>query len=231
MLTYQKFKESLSIYPSLIFLIIANLSILAYIILNKATAMEILLIYWMESAVIGFFNVLKMGIAGWGLNPKEHIGNIILKIFLIPFFIVHYGIFMIVHFIFIIVITSINDKGQTGPILSNLLTALGAIAIPILILLISHGYSFIYNFILKEEYKNANPHELMGQPYIRVIVMHLVIIFGTIISGLLMKYYPNLTFQIGLIMLFILLKTIADIIAHIKERRKMEVHMSNEIKN
>ncbi len=228
MINYDKFMESLSDYPSLIALLLSNFSIILFVLFFKATTMEILLIYWMESAIIGFYNVLKMAIAGWSSDSKENSINIVMKLFLIPFFIVHYGGFMVGHFIFIMVITSINTTGQPSSVLGNLLATLWIIAIPVLILLISHGYSFVYNFLLNKEYKNANLQQLKGQPYSRVVVMHLVIILGVIISTVLMAFFKNLTVQTGIVIFFIVAKTIADVKAHIKERKKMKVPMSSQ---
>ena len=55
-------------------------------------AFYIVLLYWTENIVVGFYNVLKIVFAGVS-QPAAHLG----KLFLIPFFIVHYGGFTAVH--------------------------------------------------------------------------------------------------------------------------------------
>jgi hypothetical protein len=49
-------------------------------------AFYIVLLYWAENVVIGFYNVLKMAFAT-ASHPAAYVG----KLFLIPFFVVHYG--------------------------------------------------------------------------------------------------------------------------------------------
>ncbi len=98
---------------SLIFLIISNLIPIFGILFLKWDIFYMLFYYWLESAVIGFFTIIKMATAQGtpqgtipkNLNAKsEKYTRITLKSFLIPFFILHFGAFMFVHLVFIIAI-------------------------------------------------------------------------------------------------------------------------------
>ena len=71
-------------------LVAANLVPLAGALFLGWDLAAIMLLYWAESAIIGFFNLCKMlVIGGWGAA------------FIGVFFIVHFGGFLAGHFIFI----------------------------------------------------------------------------------------------------------------------------------
>ena len=102
--------------PSSIFLILANLIPLVGVLLLDWNVLEILLLYWTESVVIGLINVLRMAscqtdniLAGLGrftkgkkipadLQQNMPPGALrAFKFFIIPFFILHYGGFCYGH--------------------------------------------------------------------------------------------------------------------------------------
>ncbi len=224
-MNYDKFKEALANYPSLIFLIIANFATLIFALFYNLSTLQILLLYWFESVIIGFFNILKMLVVDWDKKFNKLL-ILISKIFMIPFFTFHYGLFMAAHFIFIILLSSINSMSNTLPwnaIFPILKSALLIIAIPVLLIFISHTFSFINNFMLNNEYTKTNIGEIMGLPYSRVFVMQFVLVFGAWISLFITAYFKNASFQTGFIVLFIILKTYTDIKSHVKERTKYDI--------
>jgi len=184
-------------YPSLIVLIIANLVPLYGAYAWGWSVGELMLLYWSESAIIGFFNILKMVLSSNG--PISFSGSKIplfipLKLFYIPFFTVHYGGFMLGHLVFIV--TLFVKDFSVGLLLTVLI---GMVS-----LFISHGLSFFMNYVGKKEYGEAFIGTLMFAPYPRIVVMHLTIIFGAFINAPLI--------------LLIAGKTIADAFSHLKER-------------
>ena len=60
-------------------------------------AFNIVLLYWAENLAVGFYNILKIAFAKVP-HPSAHLG----KLFLIPFFTVHYGGFTAVHGVFVL---------------------------------------------------------------------------------------------------------------------------------
>ena len=90
----------------------------------------------------------------------------------------------------------------------------------ILALFLSHGVSFVYNYLLKNEYKTAKSKHLMGAPYGRVVIMHIAILGGGF-----------LTMAIGspaaLLLLLVLLKTIVDINLHLRGHNKAQSKLVN----
>jgi len=187
-------------------------------------AFNIVVLYWTENVVIGFYNVLKMALAVVP-HPAAHLG----KLFLIPFFIVHYGGFTAVHGFFVL---ALFHKGEGPPMgganwpcclafvqmLFNVIVYMYSIIPPqvrmaVLALFASHGVSFVQNYLLKREYAAAKPNELMSGPYGRVVVMHVAIIAGGFLTAALGSPAP-------LLAVLVALKTILDVSLHNREHKK-----------
>ncbi len=185
---------------SLISLVIANITPLLGVLFWGWDLFQIFFLYWLESAIIGFYNILKI-IKVDGLAST----------LTVPFFIVHYGGFMLGHLIFIFALFGPEPlRGSffpSGEIMTPLLTNA---PIPLIILVISHGISFFTNFLGKREYRGINAKNIFMAPYKRIVVMHIVIIFG----GWLVTLFKLPIF--GLLLL-VCLKTFADMKAHLKE--------------
>ena len=75
----------------------------------------------------------------------------------------------------------------------------------------SHALSFYLNFIGRREYAGRQIARQMGEPYKRIMVMHVTIIFGGFLVMALDSALPAL-------MLLIVLKIAADVRAHVRER-------------
>jgi hypothetical protein len=209
----------------LIVLLTANAIPLFGVLFLGWDAFYIVLLYWTENIVIGFYNVLKMVFAAVP-HPIAHLG----KLFLIPFFIVHYGGFTAVHGFFVLAL--FHKDGQGPPMdgmnwpcflvfvqmLFNVIGYMYSVIPPqvklaVLALFVSHGVSFVQNYLLRREYATAKPDKLMGSPYRRVVVMHIAILAGGF-----------LTMTVGspaaLLVVLIVLKTILDINLHNREHKK-----------
>ena len=192
-------------------------------------AFHIVLLYWAENIVVGFYNVLKMVFAAVP-HPIAHLG----KLFLIPFFIVHYGGFTAVHGFFVLAL--FHDKGQGllmdrmdwpcflvfVQMLFSVVKYMYSVVPPqvrlaVLALFISHGVSFVQNYLLKREYATAKPDKLMGSPYGRVIVMHIAILAGGFLTMAIGSPAP-------LLVVLVVLKTILDVGLHNHEHKKAKTN-------
>ena len=92
-------------YPSSLVLILVNLIPLLGVLFFSWDIFTVIILYWMESAVIGFFNILKMQkINNYKFTP------------LVPFFIMHYVIFMFVHLFFILQLFQPNLELASGQV-------------------------------------------------------------------------------------------------------------------
>jgi len=198
-----------SVTPSLVALVVANaLPILGVLFLGW-TVFPLVLLYWLENVVVGGFNVAKLLMAQ-PREPAYWLG----KLFLIPFFVVHFGGFTYVHGV--LVVAFFGPKGMQP---FDLLTAVPAairanqLGWGVLSLVVSHGLSFYWNYLKNGEYQRASLNALMGQPYGRVIVLHLTVLFGGWVVMALGSPLFALVLLVGL-------KTAADWRAHQAERRK-----------
>jgi len=193
---------------SVIILILANLAPLLGVLFFGWSLFAIMFLYWFENVVIGIFNIPKIIIASKQtikVNDSSKktvfssLYNILTIVGLILFFELHYGMFTAIHGVFVFALFYEKLESYTG------------IIIAITALFISHGYSFYSNYIGKKEYKKRHIFiQLMFQPYKRVVIMHLTIIFGGILSMTLGE-------PIFALIVLIALKTFIDIIAHKKE--------------
>jgi hypothetical protein len=185
-------KQSLRL--SIVSLFIANLFPLIGVFFFGWSVSTILIIYWSENVIIGFFNIIKMALAKGKQKSKQTYP----RFFLIGFFVVHFGIFTFGHAAFVF-----SFFGTDNPSFQTLLPAL-------LPLFISHGVSMFLHFIQNEEYKRVSYDRLFFQPYKRVVVMHLTIIFGAWVATAF--HSPPLV-----LVVLIIIKIAVDIIFHKKE--------------
>jgi hypothetical protein len=221
-------KKDLTSLP-IIVLVAANVLPLYGVCFLGWNAFHIVLLYWAENLAIGFYNVLKIAAARVE-HPVLHLS----KLFFIPFFIVHYGGFMAVHGFFVLALAK-QAEGQSfaGPslgketwpcffvfiqMLINVIRHIFSIIpsqmkLAILALFISHGFSFVYNYLLKGEYVTARPSELMNKPYSRVVVLHIAIIAGGFFVMALGSPLP-------LLIVIVIGKIILDIKMHLREHKK-----------
>ncbi|MBA2374427.1 MAG: hypothetical protein H0V74_09540 [Chloroflexi bacterium] len=169
-------------------LVLANLLPLAGVLWFGWDLRTILVVYWLENGIVGGYNVLKMVLAQGGEPSSPNAATMRVfsggaaKVFLVPFFIVHYGLFWAVHGVFVWVIPVFFELGRRdgdvdpfgpGP-------SLGLLAWALLGLAISHGVAFYLDYIRRGEYRRASAATLMFAPYGRLIVLHMTIILGTV---------------------------------------------------
>lgn len=209
-------------------LIAVNLVPLLGVLLLGWSLFDIMAIYWLENGIIGVYTLLKV------LTSRQQGGGLVeqgSKLFVIPFFTVHYGLFWVVHGLF--VFTLFQGGGPFGgggdafgpsafgsgfspfsmPLVAiRLATTESAFGVAALSMIVSHGVSFVTNFLGRGEYRRLGPQELMFQPYGRVIVLHMAVLAGGFAVMLLGQ--PLLA-----LLLLIALKIGVDVRAHLGEHR------------
>jgi len=186
--------------PSTIALLLANLVPLAGVWLLGWDIGEIMLLYWAESGIIGFFNLLKMAVVGgWA------------TILLGPFFVGHYGAFMAVHLLFIYTFFVKGFQAKGAIAVTEVASHFYALWPALLALALSHGISFLLNFLGRREYAGTTVQKQMAEPYSRIMIMHITIIFGGFVVMALGSSLPALMLLIGA-------KTVVDLRAHGRQR-------------
>ena len=190
----------------------------------------ILLLYWSENLVVGGYNLLKIL-----LRPAENPLVFLGRLFPAAFFCFHYGAFCGVHGLFLLVLADPSGDsenilaGENWPFFLVFMQILvetihtvwqrhSAILIwPWVGLLISHGVSFVENFLCKKEYQQADLEKLMKQPYERIVLLHVVIIAGGVTV-------MRLGSPLLMLVLLIVGKIGFDIHMHRREHRPQQEH-------
>lgn len=207
--------------PSTIALILSNLLTIALAVTYNWSLLTIMLIYWSQSVIIGIFNVLKIlslkefSTQGVRIGNKPVSPTKSVKYFTAIFFAVHYGFF---HFGYLMFMTigmfAASMFSKFGPVSPQRIEVpqidFTAITITAAIFFINHLISFLY-YKSRTEKTPPNIGKIMFYPYARIIPMHLTIILGGLLFG---------TANTIVLVLFLLLKTAADVIMHYIEHRE-----------
>jgi hypothetical protein len=204
---------------ALVALIAANLVPLIGVLFLGWGVWNVLVIYWLENGIVGAFNVFKMaraegidsgtdGAMTYTINGQA--ANSMSKLALMPFFVVHYGIFWFVHGIFVFTLPlfmSLSPEPMEGMTIEP-----GSVLVAGIALTISHGLSFWWNYLRGGEYRRATAAGLMFAPYRRLIALHLTIIFGAMAVMFTGAPVTAVAILVGI-------KTVLDVGLHLAEHR------------
>lgn len=172
--------------------------------------------YWIQSMVIGYYAMRR-------IQKLEHFATDNFKINGAPvdptpqtrrkvwvFFVIHYGFFHLVYFMFLGAFSATGVMGEAiGRPAADSPWAPFWFGATLVGFLISHGESH-REHVAADLRGRPNIGTLMFVPYIRIVPMHLTIIFGAMLGG-----------TVGLI-LFAALKTAADVAMHKVEHRMLQ---------
>ncbi len=200
------------IQTSLLALLAANALPLLGVLFLDWQAGTVLLLYWLESAVVGIFTLARMATCrteSSGPGPA----------FVMPFFCVHFGMFMLVHLAFLTFLLGSEDvmDPRSSPldrfqVLAEEAWGVGFL-IAVLSLFGSHGTSFVVHYLRGGERDRMTLPEIMGSPYPRILVMHVVILFGAGVTVFLGQ-------PAALVALLVVAKTLLDVRAHRRHHDK-----------
>lgn len=196
-----KLTTSIAADRSAWFLILSNVATIAFALFQQWDVALLLWIYWGQSVVIGYFNVRRMlalkafSTENFRINNQAVAPTRETQRKTAGFFALHYGFFHLVYAIFLLADHS----------LTTTLSLLSATA-GILVFFFNHRFSYRYN-LEKDLARVPNIGTMMFFPYLRIVPMHLMIIFGSGIAG----------GSTAKLLLFLVLKTIADVIMHLIE--------------
>jgi len=189
-------------------LVAANLVALYGIFAFGWDVFPLILLYWIENVIIGVLNVARM----LAVDPGER-ATWIAKLGLVPFFCVHYGMFCAVHGALLLEFFGNYESEGFSPLPAasqavvdyGLGTAVAAIAA-------SHGFSLLWNYFWRGEFRRASLSELMEQPYHRVVLLHVVVLAGGFAVAALGS-------PLWALVPLVAVKVVLDLRAHLKEHR------------
>ena len=177
--------------------------------------LTILVLYWLENGIVGFWNIPKIALAQTGSGRLAGCGRTAMA----AFFLIHYGMFWFAHGIFVFALPAfgngfeLDDGGNAFGTVNWESVALAGGA-----LFLSHGASFLFNYVGRAEYRTASPAGQMGSVYGRVVVLHLTIIVGSFLVAFLGA-------PIGALLVLVVLKTAFDLGLHLRERRAADARV------
>lgn len=150
------------------------------------SAFALILLYWLENLVLGVRTLLSMtasglnmGVAGLGL------------LVLIPFFILHYGLFCFVHGVFVIALFGQADVAAYGESAFDLASLVLAIFSAQPNLLIGFAAISLWQaaqfviWLARGDAGRTNPISEMSAPYLRIVTLHVAILGGGFLLMLL----------------------------------------------
>lgn len=141
------------------------------------------------------------------------------RIVMIPFFIIHYGMFWAVHGVFVwFVLPGLFETMGGGTVGLGGATAGPDPAVVVAAacaLLVSHGASFVLNWFGGGEHRSSSAVNEMQAPYVRVVILHLTILLGAFAVAIAGA-------PVGALLVMVVLKTGVDLAAHLAERRRAE---------
>ena len=184
----------------------------------------ILIVYWLENGIVGLFNIAKMtraegdivGTAG-SITMNGRSVSSMAKLGLIPFFVMHYGIFWLVHGVFVLTLPVFGSMGPAGsdggPDLTDGFSPV-TILVAVIALTISHAVSYYFNFLGSGEFRRVTAAGQMFAPYGRLVVLHITIIVGGIAIAVTGAPAAAIAILVGL-------KTLMDLGFHLAEHRKV----------
>ncbi|MCU0950521.1 MAG: DUF6498-containing protein [Burkholderiaceae bacterium] len=150
----------------------------------------VMLLYWLENVLIGLANVLRILVTG----TRPGSGGMPSHLFLAAFFTLHYGIFAAAHGMFVLVLFGPDgaiDVAVEKP--ATALTLLGdALADPWLALACAVLAASVAIDTLRwlrgsrhVAASKSDAQALMAEPYGRVAVLHVTLIFGAALTAML----------------------------------------------
>lgn len=168
------------------FLIIANLLPVYGVWFEGWDAREVFLVYCLETIIIGFFTLVKLGIATairkkdwWENNGSK---TLVSGLFFMLFFLAHYGLFVGVQTSIFLGAMSFQN-GQTPNIVQILFNPhkyLGNEGWRILSAFIfGYGYENLTGYILNNDYRTKSMGRIMFEPYLRIFVQQFTVILGS----------------------------------------------------
>ena len=217
---------------ALVALVIANLFVAFQTFRHEWGFYEVMLIYWAEVVILGFYNVLRMlvvGVAGaqplgaWAARWVDF-GSALNRLALtgvgVGFFLVKFGGFALAIGLFVLLLPALlSDEANTSGVSLHralmaagpgFLTAAGALCL-------SHGVSFVRNFLAGREYDRVDVLRLAFWPYARMSLVAVTLLLGIGIARLL----PGLGRHVAFAGVMVLFKLAADAASHLFEHYQL----------
>lgn len=154
------------------------------VILWGWNAVPLVMLYWMENIIAGVMTLPRILLSGATYGPV----GIFTGLFMSAFFVFHYGLFCLVHGTFLMAFAFMGSGDLADMGSAPMMDIFGMVQFVLStglhvdwILYAIAGFQaivFIWEFLIKGEWKTTNPMAEMFAPYSRIVVLHIGIFAG-----------------------------------------------------
>ena len=171
------------------FLIIANLLPVYGVWFLNWSARQVFLVYCLETIIVGFFTLVKLGIVtairktDWWENNGARMK--MSGLFFMFFFLLHYGLFVGIQTSMFLGINSFHNEAGPDNILQVFYHPHEYIGkegwMMLAAFVFGYGYENITNFILNNDYRTKSFGFIMFEPYPRIFIQQFTVILGSFV--------------------------------------------------
>jgi hypothetical protein len=201
---------------SIVALVAGNLLPLVMVALGYWGIMEILALYWLESAIVGFFTVLKVFFASapvpqhspvtfqmlWTAPHTKTLPFLVAdlgfigKLLLSVFFLFPFGMYMALIGMMLYLLLPLMGPGAMPTLLGLKWGILG--------LFLSHAVAFAWDYLALGEFRRTSPGDCVNDPFHRLAIIMLALVSGGGISHTLGN-------SVYIMSVFVLAKIVIDL--------------------
>lgn len=202
-------------------LLLANAGLLLIYVSYDLSLYQLALIYWWEGFWIGVFSALKLIVASFigepyqnryfSMSPGSRILASVILLAKIGAF--YFGLLCAVG----LGILMAADQQKVGNPADIPIKQVGLIFTTSLLFLVSHGLSFVINFLLRGEFRTVRAGNLLLMPFKRCLALYAVIALAYVVVFVV----PPLATTTAFAVLVIVLKVSWDYFLHARERREL----------
>ncbi|HWA23791.1 MAG TPA: DUF6498-containing protein [Caulobacterales bacterium] len=162
--------------------VLVNLVPVFGVLFGGWSAFALMLLYWLENVVIGVFNAARMIASGVAQGPA----GIAACLFVVPFFTFHYGMFCLVHGVFVWTMfgqgfaqmAAIDGPFDLSNLVGRVIALTPGLRAGFISIVIWQSVLFFVFFLGRGEFRRTDPMTQMAAPYGRIIVLHVTILAG-----------------------------------------------------
>ena len=213
-------------------LVVANLVPLFGVVFGDWSLLLLLVMYWIESGIVGAVNVAKIAMARGTDPPVRRTGRRrsaagaanLPRPVAIVFFVFHYGLFWVVPGVFVLLLPVFVGLGSTMFTAPDAAPGFGladlgtieprGVVVAAVGLAVSHIISFFVNYLGRGEHLIVSPVAQMFRVYGRVVVLHVTVLVGAVAAGALGA-------RLGVLVVFVVTKIVVDLVFHLREHRRV----------
>ncbi len=185
-------------FPTVLPVVVANAVPIVGVLAFGWDLVSIMFVYWLETAVVVLYSVLKIVTVG---GPST--------LLRMPAHLAFFGVFMSFHLMMILALAPSHHAGFFPPeLIRDLLGRTWAAGVG---LIVSHGISFVVNFLGNGEYTRTTVDAEVAARWKRLLIMHAATFAGAWSVGLFEA-------PVGALVMLALLKIVVDLHGHLRER-------------